>query len=241
MQKNLIKMLENKKIELQRINMITHGETEESREIEQNKEAEETTVSEINKEYEKSEEDNKNEVYRIMDRERLIFLVEIGRMEDSDISDWVNKLMDWVTYEQQEEEKKFVERYQQITMRQILWDIYVIFIKIQSGEAQDITEEEIYRMQRDSRLMKRYIVQGATESEIAEKICFIVKPQEKIDDFIHKLDFDHDEEENCRKMCIVGSGDKSDSRSSINTYQKIIDLLNIVNEETFGDDADENT
>lgn len=241
MQKNLIKMLENNKIELQRINMITHGETEESREIEQNKEAEETTVSEINKEYEKSEEDNKNEVYRIMDRERLIFLVEIGRMEDSDISDWVNKLMDWVTYEQQEEEKKFVERYQQITMRQILWDIYVIFIKIQSGEAQDITEEEIYRMQRDSRLMKRYIVQGATESEIAEKICFIVKPQEKIDDFIHKLDFDHDEEENCRKMCDVGSGDKSDSRSSINTYQKIIDLLNIVNEETFGDDADENT
>lgn len=240
MQKNLIKMLENKKIELQRINMIMHGETEESREIEQNKEAEQTTVSEINKEYEKSEEDNKNEVYRIMDRERLIFLVEIGRMEDSDISDWVNKLMDWVTYEQQEEEKKFVERYQQITMRQILWDIYVIFIKIQSGEAQDITEEEIYRMQRDSRLMKRYIVQGATESEIAEKICFIVKPQEKIDDFIHKLDFDHDEEENCRKMCIVGSGDKSDSRSSINTYQKIIDLLNIVNEETFGDDADEN-
>lgn len=241
MQKNLIKMLENNKIELQRINMITHGETEENREIEQNKEAEETIESEINKEYDKAEEDNKNEVYRIMDRERLIFLVEIGRMEDSDISDWVNKLMDWVTYEQQADEKELVDCYQKITMRQILWDIYVIFIKIQSGEAQDITEEEIYRMQRDSRLMKRYIVQGATESEIAEKICFIVKPQEKIDDFIHKLDFDHDEEENCRKMCIVGSGDKSDSRSSINTYQKIIDLLNIVNEETFGDDADENT
>lgn len=241
MQKKLIKMLENKKIELQRINMITHGETEESREIEQNKEAEETTVSGINKEYEKAEENNKNQVYRIMDRERLIFLVEIGRMEDSDISDWVNKLMDWVTYEQQEEEKEFMERYRQITMRQILWDIYVIFVNVKSDENQRVAEEEIYRMQRDSRLMKRYIVQGATESEIAEKICFIVRPQEKINDFIHKLDFDHDEEENCRKMCIVGSGDKSDSRSSINTYQKIIDLLNIVNEETFGDDADENT
>lgn len=185
------------------------------------------------------QEDKK--IYRIIDSDRLIFLVELEDIRNSDLESYVNKLMDWITYEHQSEEMDLVENYQQITMRKILWDMYVIFVAYLSEINEGIADEEIYRIQRDSRFMKRYIVQGTSENEIAEKIGVIVRPEKVIDDFINKLDIYNDEEEHCRKMCHTKEGKEFGFGFDGKTYKDIISLLKKINEETFGEDANENT
>lgn len=183
-------------------------------------------------------EENK-EIYRIKDLNRLIFLVELDAVQGSDLESYVNKLMDWITYEHQSEEKDLADGYQQITMRKILWDLYVIFINYSSEKNEGISEEEAYSIQRDSRFMKRYLVQGESDDEIAKKISFIVRPEKRIDNFINKLEFDNEEEEQCRQMCHTKEGNGFGFEAK--TYQGVTALLKKINEETFGEDLDENT
>ena len=179
-------------------------------------------------------------VYRIMDQERLIFLIDIGSNSISDIDTYVNKLMDWVTYgELPVGDESVVEIRGRYSMREILWDIYGIFVSRISETCLEIEDEEIYRIQRDSHLMKRYIVQGKSDEEIAEKILLIVKTEEYIDEFLGKIDYDFDEEECCRRMCDSRQAAEYEVKYNVGTYKEIITVLQEMNSETFGDRADE--
>jgi hypothetical protein len=196
---------------------------------------------EINKIELKQMEQGDKVIFRIIDSDRLIFLIELDDIKKIDLELYVNKLMDWITYQQKSEDNDLVEKYQNITMRKILWDMYVIFVTCLSEINEGITDEEIYRIQRDSRFMKRYIVQGKSEDEVVKKIGFIVRPEEEIDNFIDKLDFDINEEEHCRKMCHTKEGIEFGFGFVGISYKEIISLLKKINEETFGEDENENT
>lgn len=189
---------------------------------------------------EDGEQERAERIYRIMDQERLIFLIDADINSISDIDAYVNKLMDWVTYGglpvDDESEVKIRGKY---SMREILWDIYGIFVSRVTETCYGIEDEEIYRIQRDNHLMKRYIVQGKSEREIAEKILFIVKTEEYIDEFLGKLDYGFDEEEYCRRMCDSKQAAEYEVQYNVGTYKEIITILQEMNSETFGDEADE--
>lgn len=180
-------------------------------------------------------------IYRISDSERLIFLIELQDIVNLDLEIYVNKLMEWVTYEQASIEQDIVEQYEQITMRKILWDLYVIFVCYLSETNHGLLDEEIYSKQRDPHFMKRYIVQGSSDREIADKICFIVKPEKKIDDFINRLDFGDTETEHCRRMCHTKEGEGFGYDFTGETYNEIVTVLKKINGESFGEKTNEDT
>lgn len=186
-------------------------------------------------------EEQKKEIYRIKDSERLIFVVELRKISEEVIEDYVNRLMEWITYEQPAMRGDMVDEYGHITMRMILWDMYVIFVSHISKPDKRLQDEEIYPIQRNSHFMKRYIVQGTSDNEIARKISFIVKLERTIDDFINKLDFENNEKKYCRQMSYTEEGEAFNFDLKGETYQEIISVLEKINGADFGEDTNENT
>lgn len=190
-------------------------------------------------------EDLENEIYRIIDSDRLIFLVELRDIEGIDLKSYlhsyVDGLMEWITYEHPTIGEDLVDKYQHITMRKILWDMYVIFVNRLKENVKGLSDEEIYPIHRNSHFMKRFIVQGISDDEIANQISFIVRPERIIDEFINKLDYKTDEERNCRQMCQTKEQEEFDYDLKGKTYQEIITILEKINGEAFGVDANENT
>lgn len=196
---------------------------------------------EIRKVSEEDEEQKRTEgIYRIMDQERLIFLIDTDFDNFLDIDTYVNKLMDLFTYGSLSVgDESVVEIRGRYSMREILWDIYGIFVSRLSETCPGIEDEEIYRIQRDNHLMKRYIVQGKSEKEIAEKILFIVRTENYIDKFLKKIDYSFDEKKYCGKLCNSKQTDEYEVQYKAESYKEIIDLLQEMNSETFGDEIDE--
>lgn len=189
---------------------------------------------------EEGEQERAGTIYRIMDQERLIFLIDADLNSTLDVDVYVSELMDLVTYGRLPvDDRSVVEIRGKYSMREILWDIYGIFVSRMSEACYGMEDGEIYRIQRDSHLMKRYIVQGRSEEEIAEKILFIVRTEEYIDGFLGKLDYSFDEEKYCRKMCGSKQGDGYRFPYSVGTYKEIIALLQKINSESFGEEIDE--
>ena len=187
------------------------------------------------------EDGEQEKIYRIMDRERLIFLIDGGLNSIPDIDNYVNKLMDLVTYGRLPvDDKSVVEIRGKYSMREILWDIYGIFVNRVSETCRGMEGEEIYRIQRDNHLIKRYIVQGITEKDIATKILFIVRTEEYIDGLLCKLDYGFDEKDYCRRMCDSKQEAEYEIPYNAGTYKELIAILQEMNSETFGDEADEN-
>lgn len=189
---------------------------------------------------EDGEQERAEGIYRIMDQERLLFLIDADINSISDIDVYVNKLMDQVTYGGLSVgDESVVEIRGRYSMREVLWDIYGIFVSRVSETCPGIDDEEVYCVQRDHHLMKRYIVQGKSEKEIAEKILFIVRTEEYIDEFLGKLDYGFDENEYCRRMCDSKQAAEYEVQHNVGTYKEIISILQEMNSETFGDEADE--
>lgn len=179
-------------------------------------------------------------IYRIMDQERLIFLIDTDCNNFSDIDAYVNKLMDLLTYGRLPvNDKAVVDIRGRYSMRKILWDIYGIFVSRVSETCPGIEDEEIYRIQRDNHLMKRYIVQEKSEKEIAEKILFIVRTENYIDKFLKKIDYNFDEKKYCRRLCDSKQMNEYEVQYKAESYKEIINLLQEMNSETFGDEIDE--
>ncbi len=180
---------------------------------------------------------NEEEIYRICDDERLIFLIELGSYDNAILENYVNILMDWLIYTERSIEKDIVSEYlEPYTMRKILWDLYVIFIVT---EKNSILPEEKYRVQRDSRYMKRYIVQEKTVNEIVKRIGYIVKPEKKIDEYINRLEFTNKEQEHCKKMSDWKNIDNVKYSFKGDTYKEILDTLAKINKDSFGDNVNE--
>lgn len=179
-------------------------------------------------------------IYKIQDQERLIFLIDAGFDNLSNIDSYVGRLMDLVTYKGLSVGmESVVEIRGRYSMREILWDIYGIFVSRVSETCPGMADEEIYHIQRDNHLMKRYIVQGKSEEEIAEKILFIVRTEEHIDEFLGKLDYGFDEKEYCRRMCDFRQVAEYGIQYNAGSYREIIAVLQEINSETFGDEVDE--
>ena len=212
MQRNLIELLKNNGIELQRV-ILERGE----------------------------EEDQGEEVYRIKDSERLIFIVEINDISKDNIKEYVNRLAEWITYEQTDIDQELKYKYNHISMRMILWDMYIIFVNWVSAENKKLHDENLYPLQRDSHLMKRYIVQGSTDEEMVEKISFITNPERIIDNFINKLNFESNETKYCKEMCRMKNEKEHEYNLKGETYQEILGILATINKEMFGEDIDEDT
>lgn len=179
------------------------------------------------------------EICRILDSDKLIFLIQLSDIENLNVDFWVNRLMDWVTYENPLIEKDLEVTYKTCSMRMILWDLYVIFAVLLSNDKDGLPEERVYEIQRDSRLMKRYIVQGISENQIADEISFIVMTEKYMDEYIEKLEFNDNEEKHCESMCSMEKYDTLDLQN-IKTYQDIVKKLEEINGETFGEKEDEN-
>lgn len=211
MQKGLIELLEKNGIKVQRVEM-------------------------------NDEEMQLQEIYHIEDPERMIFVVELKGIRKDIMEKCVNRLVEWITYEQTNIEKDLIDTYnKRSTMRMILWDLYIIFINRISENNPKLLDEEIYPIQRDTRFMKRYIVQGATDEKMAEQISFIVKPEQIMDDFINKLDYESNEVEYCKQMCQKKNGEAFGYGLKGETYQEIIKVLKEINKDNFGEDTNENT
>ena len=180
-----------------------------------------------------------SEIYRVSDSDRLIFLIPLSDIENLNVDFWVNKLMDWVTYDQPSIENGLTVDYQKCSMRMILWDLYVIFAVLPSNGAACLPEEKVYEIQRDSRFMKRFIVQGVSEEQIAEEVEFIIRTEKYIDEYIEKLEFNDNEEEQCESMCDIQKYSLLNLQN-IKTYQGVVKKLEEINGETFGDKEDEN-
>lgn len=189
---------------------------------------------------EEGEQERAETIYRIMDQERLIFLIDANLNSTLDVDDYVSKLMDLVTYgELPVDDRSVVEIREKYSMREILWDIYGIFVRRVSETCCGMEDGEIYRIQRDGHLMKRYVVQGRSEEEIAGKILFIVRTEEHIDELLGKLDYNFDEEKYCRRMCDPKQVDEYEFPYSAKTYKEMITLLQKINSESFGEGIDE--
>lgn len=208
MRENIIKMLRNEGIKLEKLIFIDGEKKQE-------------------------------EIYEIQDSEKLIFFVYLCETQRVDLEDYVNDIMNWISYKQSAREKDMVERYGKVTMRKILWDMYVIFAcnNLKGG----FSEDEIYTKQRNPHFMKRFIVQGDSENEIVEKIKFIIKPEDSIDKYINKLSFVNDEAQNCIKMCETKKGETFQFGLKGETYEEIIKLMDKINGEDYGEALNENT
>lgn len=55
-----------------------------------------------------------SEIYRVSDSDRLIFLIPLSDIENLNVDFWVNKLMDWVTYDQPSIENGLTVDYQNV-------------------------------------------------------------------------------------------------------------------------------
>ena len=181
------------------------------------------------------------EIYRIDDSERLIFLVEMNDISKEKIEKYVDLLAQWVIYEKSTIGNDFFDEYNHISMRMILWDIYIIFVRRLNAEKEKLHDEEIYPFQRDRRLMKRYIIQGISDEEIASRINFIINPEEAIDDYINTLNYDSNEEENCKLMRDTNGEKEIGIKFRGNSYKEILDILTELNSEDFGENLDEDT
>ena len=116
------------------------------------------------------------EIYEIRDPERLIFFVYLQEAQQADLEDYVNEIMNWISYEQSAREADMVNSFGKVTMRKILWDIYAVFACNTSECGERFSDEEIYSRQRNTHFCKRYIVQGDSDDVIAEKVKMIVRP-----------------------------------------------------------------
>lgn len=180
-----------------------------------------------------------SEIYRVSDSDRLIFLIPLSDIENLNVDFWVNKLMDWVTYDRPSIENGLTVDYQKCSMRMILWDIYVIFAVLPSNGAGCLPEEKVYEIQRDSRFMKRFIVQGVSEEQIAKEVEFIIRTEKYIDEYIEKLEINDNEKKQCESMCDIQKYSVLNLQN-IKTYQGVVKKLEEINAETFGDKEDEN-
>lgn len=219
MQESMIELLALEGMELQKIEILGWQEADKQ---------------------EGKKEKERKKICRIVDSDRLIFLIELEDIKNEEFEYYVNGLVEWA-HEHASEGADLVERYRQLSMRQILWDMYVIFVSCLSDTNTGLQEEEIYPIQRNSHFMKRYVVQGDSNEDIAKKINFIVKPEKTIDYFIDTLNFENNEVEFCREMSHTAEGEEFGFGLKGDTYQKILDTLKKVNGDTFGENKDEDT
>jgi hypothetical protein len=187
--------------------------------------------------------DNKElvDLYRIEDRDRLIFLIELCEINSFEIGTYVDILMDWTMSEKSNMDKdNLVSSEHNITMQKILWDIYAVFVNQLSDMHIGIQDDEIYRIQRENHFMKKYIIQDVKIDNLVDKVCFLINTENYIDKLISSLDITNDEDKYCIEMSMDNNNDNFTYNFSGKTYKEILKVLSEINDDKFGENNNGN-
>ena len=91
---------------------------------------------------------------RIRDSDRIVILAPLNSYSASRADQINNEIMEMINQRRMEAEENKVEKYGQYTMRQILWDVYILYVL--TDKEKFVDEEQVYMLQRDKKYSKKY-------------------------------------------------------------------------------------
>lgn len=179
------------------------------------------------------------EKMRIHDSDRIIIIAHLNEYSITEIDRINNEVMEKVRKLQIKTEEEKLEKYDNFSIRQILWDVYILFV-LDNGEKY-ASEEQIFMLQRDKKYSKKYLIQGNYIDELLDLIINILRPEHYIDSVVRKIKYEYSDSDNCNNICDSKREGKEYVKSfSIESCQDILDFLNKVNADDYGEVIDEN-
>jgi len=179
------------------------------------------------------------EKMRIYDSDRIIIIAHLNEYSITEIDRINNEVMEKVRKLQIKKEEEKLEKYDNFSIRQILWDVYILFVL--DNDEKYASEEQIFMLQRDKKYSKKYLIQGNHIDEISDIIINILRPEQYIDSVVRKIKYKYSDSDNCNNICDAKRAGKEYVKIfNIESCQDILDFLNKVNADNYGEVIDEN-
>ena len=171
---------------------------------------------------------------RIRDSDRIVILAPLNSYSASRADQINNEIMEMINQRRMEAEENKVEKYGQYTMRQILWDVYILYVL--TDKEKFVDEEQVYMLQRDKKYSKKYLIQEDNVEKAAETIFRLLYPEHYIDSVIAKIQYKFTDGDNCKRICDAeNEGKRFVENFQIRTCQDILDFLNKINADEYGE------
>ncbi|GLB27538.1 hypothetical protein LXJ15735_37790 [Lacrimispora xylanolytica] len=178
------------------------------------------------------------EKMRIEDSDRIFVVAILEDYSEGEVDRINNEVMEKIYQIQIDKESKKVEKFGDYTMRQILWDVYILYVLLNKETCVDI--ENVFMLQRDKKYAKKYLIQGKSLEDISNMIYNILKPESYINDVVENIQFNFSDSDICREVCDTeNTGKDLVEKYNIKSCQNILDFLLNINSEEYGVTIDE--
>lgn len=179
------------------------------------------------------------EKIRIEDSDRIIIIAFLNDYSVIEVDRINNEVMERFYQLKIDAEELKVEKYGTYSMRQILWDVYILYVL--TNKEKFVDEEQIFMLQRDKKYSKKYLIQGDSVDEISNILLNILRPESYIDSVVEKIQYEISDQDNCKSIC----DSEHRGKEFVETYnikycQDVLDFLNRVNADEYGEILDEN-
>ncbi len=176
------------------------------------------------------------EKMRIEDSDRIFVVAILEDYSEGEVDRINNEVMEKIYQIQIDKESKKVEKFGDYTMRQILWDVYILYVLL--NKCVDI--ENVFMLQRDKKYAKKYLIQGKSLEDITNMISNILKPESYINEVVENIQFNFSDSDICREVCDAeNTGKDLMKKNNIKSCQNILDFLLNINSEEYGVTIDE--
>ena len=170
----------------------------------------------------------------IRDSDRIVVLAILSFYSASAADQINNEVMELIGQRRIEAEEKKVEKYGQYSMRQILWDVYILYILMDKEKFVD--EEQVYMLQRDKKYSKKYLIQEDNVEKAAETIFYFLYPEQYIDNAAAKIQYEFTDDDICKRICDVeNKGKIFMENAQIKSCEDILEYLNKINADEYGE------
>lgn len=172
----------------------------------------------------------------VKDSDRIIAIAHISDYTEVDCIN--NEVVERV-YSLQNVENQTIKLFDKYPMQKILWDVYIIFVLMDKEKFVD--KEQMFILQRDKKYSKKYLLQGEDTGELSDQILKLLYPYHYIDKVMNKIQYEVSDEDNCNIICdSEGKGKEYVKMFNIKCCQDILDFLDKVNSDEYGENTDEN-
>ncbi|ADL02835.1 hypothetical protein [Lacrimispora saccharolytica] len=179
------------------------------------------------------------EKMKIYDSDRIIVIAFLNDYSITETDRINNEVMEKVRQLQIEAEEEKLEKYDNFSIRQILWDVYILFVL--TNKEKYASEEQIFMLQRDKKYSKKYLIQGNNIDELSNIILNILRPEQYIDSVVRKIRYEYSDADNCNNICDAEqTGKEYVKKFNVKSCQDILNFLNKVNADEYGEIVDEN-
>lgn len=176
------------------------------------------------------------EILYVKDSDRIIAIAQITDYLDVD---YINNEVIERVYSLQDRESQTITLLDKYPMQKILWDVYIIFVL--TDKKKFVDKEKVFILQRDKKYSKKYLLQEENIEELADQIIKLLFPCHYIDEVMKKIQYKVSDEDNCKIICdSKGQGKEYVNLFKIESCQDILDFLNEVNSDGYGENTDEN-